>query len=500
MSCLRAGLQGRGAFLNRGFLIPSTGNVIASLAFLLAGTNVVHLYVRRVMHHPFYPIVNINLDLASTACFADYGSELFREGTSQKEQSIVRERLIFKIGVLLELLYKEGYRTFLCPVGGELGIIAASAVLGLKTRKPDVELVPVQANIQSRDAGNAFSRLMRWHKTGVIGRRLSALQACDIGYNYTPFISGRDTYSIQNALMIGLSSTVITFFPGAAQASTPGQIPASLALAKQLNLRIINLCSDKASRQYENRVEPFIRAAISCPSPTCPVEYLCGLWILEHEYGMESGDREWRHLRSYSTFECEWNLKDDGEAEIYYNARSVLSDTFLYDQEIGTLSLSSKCYIIKDLTGNHLELLDCTPERGIHLLTLHKIHWNRPAASIRQRAALSLIGRWLHTETCIKDDTQSWQSLPQSKDFPDEWIFINPNTLTVRYPNKTEEQLKYAYCPLNQELFIEQNRELCIDDVYRVEELSPTRIRLYLMESVDIFPEQCQVRIELEKE
>lgn len=444
------------------------------------------------MHHPFYPIVNIDLDLASTACFADYGSELFVEGLSQKEQNTIHERLIFKIGVLLELLYKEGYQTFLCPVGGELGIIAASAVLDLKARKLDVELVPVQANIQSKDAGNEFSRLMRWHKTGVIGRRLSALQACD---SYTIANAATERYSVENYLMFGLSSTVITFFP-----ETSGQIPASLALANQLNLRIINLSIGRDAWQYENRVEPFIQAALSCPLPTCPVEYLCGLWILEHEYGMESGDRKWRHLRSYSTFEFEWNLKDTGEAEIFYNARSVLNETFLYDQEIGTLSLSSKHYIIKDLTGNHMELLDCSPDRGIHLLSLHKIHWNRPAASIQRKDTLSLTGHWLHIETCIQDDTHSWQPLPQSKDFLDEWIFTDQSILTVRYSDKSEERLKYAYCPLNQELFIEQDRELCIDDVYLVEELSPTQIRLYLMENVHIFPEQCQVRIELEKE
>lgn len=215
---------------------------------------------------------------------------------------------------------------------------------------------------------------------------------------------------------------------------------------------------------------------------------------------MEGGDRQWRHLRSYSTFECEWNLKDDGEAEIFYNARSVLSDTFLYNQEIGTLALSSKCYIIKDLTGNHLELLDCSPEKGIRLLTLHKIHWNRPITSIQRKDALNLTGHWLHTETCIKNDTHSWQPLPQNKNFPEEWIFTDRNILTVHYSDKSEERLKYAYSPLNQELFIEQDRELCIDDLYRVEELSTTRIRLYLMESVHIFPEQCQVRIELEKE
>lgn len=215
---------------------------------------------------------------------------------------------------------------------------------------------------------------------------------------------------------------------------------------------------------------------------------------------MESVDREWRHLRSYSTFECEWNLKDTGEAEIFYNARSVLNDTFLYDQEIGTLSLSSKHYIIKDLTGNHIELMDVSTERGIRLLSLHKIHWNRPAASIKRKDTLSLTGHWLLIETCIKDDTQSWQPFLQSKDFPEEWIFTDHSILTVRYSDKSEERLKYAYCPLNRELFIEQDRELCIDDLYRVEELSPTQIRLYLMESVNVFPEQCQGRIELEKE
>lgn len=449
--------------------------------------------------HPFYPIVNINLDLASTACFADYGSEVFGEGTSQKEQNTVRERLIFKIGVLLDLLYKEGYRTFLCPVGGELGIIAASAVLDLKARKPNVELVPVQARVHSHDTDKRVSGLLSRHKFGKIMRSSAVLQACDLQQSYT-IANAAEKHSVENYLMFGLSNTVITFFPETAPTFGPGQIPASLALAKQLNLGIINLNPDKAARQYENRVEPFIRAAISCPPPTCPVEYLCGLWILEHEYGMESGDREWRHLRSYSTFECEWNLKDDGEAEIYYNARSVLNDTFLYNQEIGTLSLSTKCYTVKDLTGNHMELLDCTPERGIHLLTLHKIHWNRPAASIQREEALNLTGRWLHVGTYVKDDTQFWQSLPQSKDFPEEWIFADRNILTVRYSDKSEERLKYAYCPLNQELFIEQDRELCIDDLYRVEELSPTQIRLYLMESVYIFPEQCQVRIELEKE
>ncbi len=498
MLCPACGQDCKGAvhFLIPGIPMPSRGICYRVPCFFIAGDEcIIHLFVCRVMHHPFYPIVNINLDLASTACFADYGSELFREGTSQKEQSIVRERLSHRIGVLLDLLYKEGYRTFLCPVGGELGIIAASAVLDLKALKPDVELVPVQARVQSHDTDKTFSHLIRPHKAGIIGHRLPALQTCEVGYNYSPSFSGKDSYSIQNALMIGLSSTVITFFP-----ETSGQIPSSLALAKQLNLRIINLCPDKAARQYENRVEPFISAALSCPPPISPVEYLCGLWILEHEYGMESGDRGWRHLRSYSNLECEWNLKDNGEAEIFYNARSVLSDTFLYDQHVGTLALSSKCYIIKDLTGNHMELLDCTPERGIHLLTLRKIHWNHPVASIQRKDTLSLTGHWLHTETCIKNDTQSWQPLPQSKDFPEEWIFTDQNSLTVHYPDKSEEQLKYAYCPLNQELFIEQDRELCIDDVYRIEELSPARIRLYLMENVHIFPEQCQVRIELEKE
>ncbi len=452
------------------------------------------------MHHPFYPIVNIDLDTASTACFADYGSELFREETSQKEQNAIRERLGYRIGVLLDLLYKEGYRTFLCPVGGEFGLIAASAVLDLKARKTDVELVPVQANVQSRDRGKVFTHLMRRHNTGVIGRRIPALQASDFQQSYAIGNTSTERHSVESYLMFGLSSTVVTFFPGTALTSGPGQIPSSLALAKQFNLRIINLSIGRDARHYENRVEPLIQAALSCPLPTSPVEYLCGLWILEHEYGMESGDREWRHLRSYSNFECEWNLKDDGEAEVFYNARSVLSDTFLYNQEIGTLTLSTKCYIIKDLTGNHLELLDCSPDKGIHLLTLHKIHWNRPAASVPRKDTLSLTGPWLHVGTYVKDDIQSWQALPQSKNFPEEWIFINPNTLTARYSDKSEEQLKYAYCPLNRELFIEQDSELCIDDVYRVEELSPTQIRLYLMESVNIFPEQCQVRIELEKE
>ncbi len=452
------------------------------------------------MHHPFYPIVNINLDLASTACFANYGSELFREETSQKEQNIVGERLSHRIGILLGLLYKEGYRTFLCPVSGEFGLIAAAAVLDLKAQKPDVELVPVQANIQNYDTGRMVNHIMRRNKAGIIGRRLPAPQACDSPQSYTIANAATEHYSVENYLMFGLSSIVITFLRGTTQASASGPIPTSLALAKQLNLRIINLCPDKSARQYENRVEPFIWAALSCLPPTCPVEYLCGLWILEHEYGMESGDREWRHLRSYSTFECEWNLKDDGEAEIFYNARSVLGDTFLYNQEIGTLSLSTKCYIIKDLTGNHLELLDYSSEKGIHLLSLHKIHWNRPITSIQRKDALSLPGHWLHSGTYVRDDAGSWELLSGNMDFPTDWIFTHQNLLTVRYPDKTEERLKYAYCPLNGELFIEQDRELCIDDVYRVEELSPTRIRLYLMESVHIFPEQCQVRIELERE
>ncbi len=73
------------------------------------------------------------------------------------------------------------------------------------------------------------------------------------------------------------------------------------------------------------------------------------------------------------------------------------------------------------------------------------------------------------------------------------------NTLTLRYPDKSEERLKYACCPLNRELFIEQDREFCIDDLCLTEELSPTRIRLYLMDGVDIFPEQCRVIIELKK-
>ena len=442
--------------------------------------------------HPFYPIVNIQLDPAATACFADYGAELFGGETSLRERRSFRLRLGHRIGVLLDLLYKEGYRTFLCPVGGEFGCIAASAVLHMKEHCPDVELVPVQASVKSRAGkGLADASIKRVCGSKII-RPFSGAQAGDVGRGCNAFGDG---YSIENALMFGLSSTVITYLP-----EMSGHVPASLALAKRLDLRIMNLSSGPEARQCENRVEPFIRAAISCSVPTCPVEYLGGLWVLEHEYGMESGDREWRHLRAYSNFECEWNLRDDGTAGVYYYGRNVFSDTFFYDRQLGTLSLSTKGYVVKDLTGNHMELMDVSTERGIRLLSLRKIHWNRPAASIRGKDTLSLVGRWLHGGTYVRDDTGLWQPLSEASDLPDEWIFTDRSILTLRYPDKTEERLKYACCPLNREMFIEQDREGCMDDLYRVEELSPTRIRLYHMDGVDIFPEQCRVIIELKKE
>ena len=445
--------------------------------------------------HPFYPIVNIQLDPAATACFADYGAELFGGETSLRERRSFRLRLGHRIGVLLDLLYKEGYRTFLCPVGGEFGCIAASAVLDLKARRPDVELVPVQASVQRRSGKGLADASIKRMCGGRIFRPFSGVQADDSRQPRPVGGVSSDGYPVENSLMFGLSSTVITYLP-----EMSGHVPASLALAKRLDLRIMNLSSGPEARQCENRVEPFIRAAISCSVPTCPVEYLGGLWVLEHEYGMEGRDGEWKHLRAYSNFECEWNLRDDGTAGVYYYGGNVFSDTFFYDRQLGTLSFSSKHYIVKDFTGNHLELMDVSTERGIRLLSLHKIHWNRPVASIRGKSALSLAGRWLYAGTYIKGDTDSWELLSDTSDFPCEWSFADPNILILRYGDKSEEGLKYACCPLNRELFIEQDREGCIDDLYRVEELSPTRIRLYHMDGVDIFPEQCRVRIELEKE
>ena len=444
--------------------------------------------------HPFYPIVNIQLDPASTACFADYGAEPFGGETSLRERRSFRLRLSHRIGVLLELLYKEGYRTFLCPVGGEFGCVAASAVLDFKARRSDAELVPVQARIQSRDKSKAYHNLTRRQRAGKNFRTVYGVQSSEAERGCNTFGDG---YSIENSLMCGLSSTVITCLP---EMFTAGQMPASLALAKRLDLRIINLCSGPDARQCENRVEPFMQAALFCPLPHYGIEYLGGLWVLEHEYGMEGGDRQWRHLRAYSNFECEWNLRDDGTAGIYYYGRNVFSDTFLYDELTGTLSFSSKHYTIKDLTGNHLELSDCSAEKGVRLLALRKIHWNRPAASIRGEDALSLAGRWLHAGTYVRDDTCAWQSVSDTSDFPCEWMFDGPNILALHYPDKTEERLKYACCPLNKELFIEQNRELCLEDIYRIEELSSTRIRLYHMDGVDIFPEQCRIMVELKKE
>lgn len=183
-----------------------------------------------------------DVDPSRTVAFTGHRSYKIYRSARGENPLKVQEIITARTERAVRLLYDQGYDTFLCGMAMGFDLWASWAVLSVKRDFPEIRLIAV-IPFKGQESRYYDAEKRLYYEVMDKTDRCVCL--------YEQYSSDAD-YIDRNRMMLDHATMVVCYFSGGSGRSGTAS---TVSKARQLDMRILNICGHREARQYNNNVD-----------------------------------------------------------------------------------------------------------------------------------------------------------------------------------------------------------------------------------------------------